>query len=246
MRAAKDGCDVVVVSLFVNPLQFGKNEDLSRYPRDEERDASLAEAVGVDVLFVPEVHEVYPRPSTIVAVPDVTNAWEGAVRPGHFDGVSTVVCKLFNMVNPHVAYFGQKDLQQCAVIRRMVEDLNMDLTIEVRPTTREEDGLAMSSRNVYLDPEQRARAPHLYRVLSGMANTSKSTDGSEEPRGLEEMLRAGTHELESHGFAVDYLAFVDAMTFESLNEVREGGAFIAAARIGKTRLIDNVLYKVGD
>jgi pantoate--beta-alanine ligase len=167
MRAARASADVVVVSLFVNPAQFGPGEDLSAYPRDFDRDRALAEEEGVDVLFAPAVEEVYPDGfDTLVQVGGVTGTLEGDARPGHFAGVATIVAKLFNMVAPDVAWFGQKDAQQALVIRKLVRDLDIPVRIELAPTVREPDGLAMSSRNAYLTPEERLRAAALSRALA--------------------------------------------------------------------------------
>src|SRR5512139_3769091 len=166
MARARQESDVVVTSIFVNPTQFGPKEDLDRYPRDAEGDRRKCESAGVDVLFLPEAKEMYPdKPSVFVCVEGVSEILEGAIRPGHFRGVATVVAKLFHIVKPHRAYFGQKDYQQCAVIRRMTEGLNLGVEIIVLPTVREADGLAMSSRNTYLSPEDRRKATVLYRAL---------------------------------------------------------------------------------
>jgi pantoate--beta-alanine ligase len=166
MRAAAKETEVVVASIFVNPLQFGPKEDFARYPRDLDADAEIAAANGVDVLFAPDQSEIYPRKRmTTIVVPEVTTLWEGAHRPGHFEGVATVVAKLFNLVRANVAYFGRKDFQQCAVIRRMVLDLNIPIEISIQPTLREKDGLAMSSRNRYLSPDARNRAKDIYDSL---------------------------------------------------------------------------------
>jgi pantoate--beta-alanine ligase len=238
MRIAKEECDKVVVSLFVNPLQFGPNEDLARYPRNEEADAEMARKQGVDILFVPSVEEIYPRESTLLRVPAVTDLWEGAARPGHFDGVATVVCKLFHMVNPHVAYFGLKDLQQCQVIRRMAEDLNMRITLRLLPTVREKDGLAMSSRNRYLSEEHRQLAPELYRSLESLRNRI-----AENPEIVDEdeLLECASSELTSRGFLVDYLSLVSLPDMLPIKVPTSESAIIVAAKLGHTRLIDNVL-----
>src|ERR1700690_2542996 len=167
MRRARQECDIVVVSIFVNPTQFGPGEDLGRYPRDEAGDRSKCEAAGVDVLFMPTASGMYPdAPSVFITGEGTSDVLEGAVRPGHFRGVATVVAKLFNIVKPHKAFFGRKDYQQCAVIRRMVKGLDMDVDIEVLPTVREPDGLAMSSRNSYLSAEERRKAAVIHRALS--------------------------------------------------------------------------------
>jgi pantoate--beta-alanine ligase len=209
-RAAREECDLVVVSLFVNPAQFAAGEDLDRYPRDEERDARLAEDAGVDVLFVPAPDEIYPPGfQTWVEVEELGGILEGEFRPGHFRGVATVCLKLFNLVRPDRAYFGQKDAQQAAVIRQMVRDLGLDLEIRLCPTVRDPDGLALSSRNAYLSPEERRRALSLPRALE-----------AHDPALLD-------------GLEVDYFETADF----------EPRVLAAAVRVGKTRLIDNVVLE---
>ena len=229
MRAARVGSDELVVSLFVNPAQFNDPRDLEAYPRDERRDAMIAERLGVDVLFAPPAEAVYPAGfAATVSVPGISDVLEGAKRgPGHFAGVSTVVAKLFNMVAPDVGYFGQKDAQQVAVIRRMARDLDFPVRIEVLPTIREPDGLAMSSRNVRLSPEERRRAAGLSAALRAVAEA-----GDEDPLG------AGLAVLAEHGITPEYLAMVDPDTFQE-----PGPLVVVAASIGDTRLIDNVLIK---
>jgi pantoate--beta-alanine ligase len=225
IRAAREGSDTVVVSLFVNPAQFDDPRDLEAYPRDERRDARIAEGLGTDVLFAPPPEEVYPRGfATTVRVEGLSDRFEGAQRgPGHFAGVCTVVAKLFNMVRPDVAYFGQKDAQQVAVLRRMVADLDFPLELDVRPTVREPDGLALSSRNVRLGPDERARAVALSAALRAAA------DGG---------LEAGEAVLREHGVEPEYFAAVDPGTF-----TEPGPLLVIAATIGTTRLIDNVLIE---
>jgi pantoate--beta-alanine ligase len=209
-RAAREECDLVVVSLFVNPAQFAAGEDLDRYPRDEEKDARLAEDAGVDVLFVPDAEEIYPPGfQAWVDVVELGRILEGEFRPGHFRGVATVCLKLFNLIRPDRAYFGQKDAQQAAVIRQMVRDLALDVEIRVCPTVRDADGLALSSRNAYLSPEEREAARSLPRALK--ANDPALLDGLE----------------------VDYFEVADF----------EPRVLAAAVRIGKTRLIDNVVLE---
>ena len=239
MKTAKEECDLVVASLFVNPTQFGEGEDFERYPRNLERDASLAEEVGVDVLFAPSPEEVYPRPGSVIHVPVVSKLWEGSHRPGHFEGVATVVCKLLNMVGPDVAYFGLKDVQQCLVVKRMVEDLNMPLTISLQPTVREEDGLAMSSRNAYLTHEERLLAPSVYRNLSECKQKLQVPDLTHEQ--AEGILHHAKTSLEDDGFRVDYFELIELETTKAVRNLSMPCALIAAARLGKTRLIDNVL-----
>lgn len=237
MREARRECDYVVVSIFVNPTQFGPNEDFDRYPRDLERDMKLCATVPVDAIFHPTVAEMYPgtASTTSVKVSQLTEGLCGASRPGHFDGVATVVTKLFNIVKPDVAYFGQKDAQQVAVIRRMAFDLNMDLEIRPVPTVREADGLAMSSRNIYLTPEQRQGALVLSRSLR-MAQERVAAGERDMAALLADMKAMIVAEPLA---TIDYVAIVD---YDSLQPVErlEGKALAAlAVRFGKTRLIDN-------
>jgi len=240
LRAARRECDVVVMSLFVNPAQFGPGEDLDRYPRDEQRDLSLAEEEGVDLVFAPDAGEMYPQGfATAVEVGgELTRVLDGdpARRgPGHFRGVATVVAKLFNAVGPDVAYFGQKDAQQAAVIRRMARDLDFPVRIEVLPTVREPDGLAMSSRNAYLDRQERERATALSRALATVER--EAAVGS-----LADALGAGRGVLAAAGVEPEYLEARDAETLEPVEELGGRPVLVAvAARIGAARLIDNVL-----
>ena len=237
MRRARDASDVVVVSLFVNPAQFNEAADLDVYPRDEERDAGLAADQGVDYLFAPSLAEVYPDEfATSVAVRGLTDGLEGAHRGhGHFDGVTTVVSKLLNMVGPDVAYFGQKDAQQAAVVRRLVRDLNFPVRIEVCPTVRAEDGLALSSRNVLLTPTERVQAAALYRALRAVQAAVAA--GERDP---EAAAAPGCAELAQARIDPEYLAIVAADTMEPVRSV-EGDVLVAvAARVGSVRLIDNV------
>ncbi|MCX7800828.1 MAG: pantoate--beta-alanine ligase [Fimbriimonadales bacterium] len=234
MRQARRECAVVVASIFVNPTQFGPNEDYERYPRDEAEDLRLCESVGVDAVFAPDVRTMYPRRTTVVAVRGVTERWEGAFRPGHFDGVTTVVAKLFHIVQPDAAYFGLKDLQQCAVIRRMVEDLNFPVELRFCATVREPDGLAMSSRNRYLTSEERRRASSLYRALCECR--SEAAEG----RSLAITLDRVRMRLEQEGFAVDYVAWIDPQTMDPVDRLKEDSRLIAAVRLGGVRLIDNI------
>jgi len=243
IRAARAECDLVVMSLFVNPTQFGAGEDLDRYPRDEERDLRLAGEAGADLVFAPSVEEVYPdglnRIATYVEVTDpLTNVLDGdpsSRGPEHFRGVTTVVAKLFNLVGPDVAYFGQKDAQQAVVIRRMVRDLDFPVRIAVLPTVREPDGLAMSSRNAYLSPEDRERATALSRALA--AAESAAREG-----GLGSGLEAARRELAAAGIEPEYLEARDAETLEPVQALADRPVLIlVAARVGAARLIDNVL-----
>jgi pantoate--beta-alanine ligase len=215
VRAAREQCDVVVVSIFVNPTQFGPNEDFTRYPRDPERDLAMLDNAGVDWVFMPGVEEMYPEGfSTYVEVGGVTSPLEGAARPGHFKGVTTVVAKLFNIVQPDRAYFGQKDAQQVVVIRKMVHDLAFPLEIVVVPTMREPDGLAMSSRNVYLNPQEREAALVLYRSL----NAVKELWDAGERRGSA-LRDAMTSALASEPLArPDYVSVADPATLEELDD----------------------------
>ena len=235
---ARRRSDVVVMSIFVNPLQFGPTEDLSRYPRDLEGDAAKAEARGVDVLFIPEVAEVYPEEPRVVVTPvALATRWEGAARPGHFDGVLTVVAKLFNKVQPDVAIFGQKDIQQALLVQAMVRDLNFPVEIVVSPTVREPDGLAISSRNSYLDAPSRRRALGLSGALRAVARAYES--GEHERSALEDVARA---HLSDQGIDhVDYVAIADPRTLEPVAQASAGTIVAIAARVGQTRLIDNVI-----
>lgn len=242
MREAKKTCGTVVVSIFVNPLQFGPREDFREYPRDFARDEKMAREVGVDALFAPTVEEMYPEGfTTFVEVAGLTECLCGLSRPGHFRGVATVVTKLFNIVLPDKAFFGQKDAQQVLVVRRMVRDLNMPLTVVAVPTVREPDGLAMSSRNVYLSPREREAARVLYRSLK---KAEEAVARGERDAG--KILRQVGEEL-----AGEPLAAVDYAEIRTLPDLKEtavlaGPALLAlAVRIGKTRLIDNTVLHPG-
>jgi pantoate--beta-alanine ligase len=239
MRAARAANATVVVSLFVNPAQFGPNEDLEAYPRDEERDLELAEAEGVDILFAPSVEEVYPAGfNTTVEVGDLTEPLDGAARPGHFKGVTTVVTKLLNMVGPDAAYFGQKDAQQALVIHKLVTDLNIPVRIEVCPTVREPDGLAMSSRNAYLSEEQRARATALSRALRAAEHTVEG--GQIDATAV---LAAARRELDEAGIHPEYLELRSATDLTPAERVNGSTLLAVAARVGRARLIDNTMLK---
>jgi pantoate--beta-alanine ligase len=244
LNAARAECDVVVMSLFVNPAQFGPGEDLDRYPRDEERDLHLATEAGVDFVYAPGVPEVYPEGfSTRVEVDgSLTAVLDGAPErrgAGHFRGVATVVAKLFNTVGPDVAYFGQKDAQQAAVIRRLVRDLDFPLRVEVLPTVREADGLAMSSRNAYLGEADRERAPALSRALEIAAERATAES-------LAAALAAARAELAAAGIEPEYLEARDAESLETVTELDGRPVLVAvAARLGGARLIDNVLIRPG-
>jgi pantoate--beta-alanine ligase len=221
-RAAREDCEAVVVSLFVNPTQFGTNEDLSRYPRHEARDAKLAEAAGIDILFAPSIGEMYPEGYATWVDVEETGA-EGAARPGHFRGVATVCMKLFNIVRPQVVYFGQKDAQQAAVLRRMIRDLDVDLVLRVMPTVRDVDGLALSSRNAYLSEQDRNQALALPRALE--AGRSAHAEGADPVAAARGAL---------NGLVPEYVELVDL----------DGVTLLAAAaRVGSTRLIDNIVLE---
>jgi len=240
MRRARLDCEVVVVSLFVNPTQFNDSADLSAYPRDPERDAWLAAEIGVDYLFAPAPEEIYPPGfATTVSLAGVTETLEGAHRGrAHFDGVSTVVTKLFNIVAPDVAYFGQKDAQQALVIRRLVRDLDMPVTIEVCPTVREGDGLALSSRNAHLSPADRARAAGLHRALAAV---QEAVDGGE--RDPDAARARALTELQAAQIEPDYLELVSAETLSPVRRIDGDVLALIAARLGDTRLIDNELIR---
>ncbi len=234
---ARSQCDLVVVSLFVNPAQFNEHADLDRYPRQEDRDRGLAAQAGADLLFAPTREEVYPAGfSTSVEVLGLTDRLEGAVRgSAHFRGVTTVVTKLLNMVAPDIAYFGQKDAQQVIVIRRLVEDLNVAVRIEECPTVRESDGLAMSSRNAHLSPDERTRALALHRALA--AAGAAVSDGE---LSADALIRAARDAMTPFDVEPEYLALVSPDTLETVSRLDEPALLAIAARVGATRLIDNV------
>ena len=235
---ARRRADLVVVSVFVNPLQFGPSEDLSRYPRDMEGDAQKAASRGVDVFFAPEAAEIYPEAPRVVVTPHaLASRWEGAARPGHFEGVLTVVAKLFNIVRPDIAVFGQKDIQQALLIQAMVQDLNFPIEIVVSATVREADGLAMSSRNSYLDAESRRRALGLPTALRAAAEAYAT--GEHDGDALQRIARA---RLSQCGVdSVDYVAVADPRTLEPVTRAVKGTVIAVAARVGRTRLIDNII-----
>jgi pantoate--beta-alanine ligase len=244
LDAARAGNDVVVMSLFVNPTQFGPGEDLDRYPRDEERDLRLAGAAGVDLVFAPAVAELYPdgAVTTVEVTGGITSVLDGDPDrrgAGHFRGVTTIVAKLFNIVGPDVAYFGQKDAQQAAVIKRMVRDLDFSVRVEVMPTVREEDGLAMSSRNVYLEPADRIRALALSRGLAAAEQQALALDS------LAGGLAAARIELAAAAIEPEYLEARDAETLEPVEELGTGRPILiaVAAQVGGARLIDNVVIE---
>jgi pantoate--beta-alanine ligase len=244
LHAARAECDLVVMSLFVNPTQFGPGEDLDRYPRDEERDLRLASEAGVDLVFAPAVEELYPDgfASTVEVTGNLTSVLDGDPGrrgPGHFRGVTTIVAKLLNIVGPDVAYFGQKDAQQAAVIKRMVRDLDFPVRVEVMPTRRERDGLAMSSRNIYLEPADRVRAVALSRALAAAEQQALALDS------LAAGLDAARIELAAAAIEPEYLEARDAETLEPVDQLGTGRPILiaVAARVGGARLIDNVVIE---
>ena len=232
----RSGC--VVMSLFVNPTQFGPNEDFSRYPRDPGGDSAKAASRGVALLFNPDVSEMYPSPSALrVVADDLPSRWEGKIRPGHFDGVLTVVAKLFNIVLPDVAVFGRKDFQQATLIRRMVRELNFPIELVVAPTVREADGLAMSSRNAYLDAAARQSALALVESLRAAASAFAAGETSGAV-----LTQLGTESLGTHPEVTpDYFAVVDPVEMKPVEQATSESVAIVAARVGKTRLIDNMI-----
>ncbi len=241
IRQVRKRSDYVVMSLFVNPIQFGPNEDFEKYPRDTEGDLKKAKSEGVDMVFMPPVNEMYPAGfQSVVRVDNITKHLCGKSRPGHFEGVTTVVAKLFNITKPHMAVFGQKDFQQLAVIRRMVKDLNMDIEIIGVPTVREPDGLAMSSRNKYLNPEERKSALSLKKAM-GMANRlagEGETDTSKIISSIRELIL-------SFPFTnIDYISICDPDTLEDINLLKEQSLLALAVKVGGTRLIDNCMINI--
>lgn len=241
MEVAREKCDRLVVSIFVNPIQFGPKEDYRAYPRDLDHDLRLVRNVGVDVVFYPDVKEMYPEGyATYVEVEGLTRYLCGRSRPGHFRGVTTVVAKLFNIVKPHLAVFGQKDAQQAFVIKRMVEDLNYDIEIVVVPTVRESDGLAMSSRNVYLNQKEREQAPVLYRALK--LGEKLIREGERDGNRLKHAMRRLIKD-ESDG-RIDYIEIVDTCRLVPVKKIRGEVLIALAVYLGKARLIDNIIVRV--
>jgi len=238
VRAARAQCGAVAASIFVNPLQFGPKEDLARYPRSFEQDCRLLVSEGVDLLFAPTVEQMYPPGAvTVVHVEGLSEKLDGKSRPGHFRGVTTVVAKLFEIVRPQFAYFGQKDAAQLAVLRKMVRDLNIDVEIVACPTIREADGIAMSSRNVYLSPDERQQALCLWRALSRVRSLAAA--GEHDPKKL---ISAARQTIAAEpGAQLDYIEIVDPDTLDPLNELEHGALVAVACVVGKTRLIDNIL-----
>ncbi len=239
IRKAREDNDVVVVSIFVNPAQFGANEDYAEYPRDLRRDARLCKKAGVDYIFYPPVKSMYPKGySTFVSVEGLTKNLCGRFRPGHFRGVTTVVTKLFNIVRPNTAYFGQKDAQQSIVIKRMAEDLDMDIQIEVMPTVRERDGLAMSSRNSYLSSDERRRSATIYRALQLAKDLIKLND--KDARGI---IREMRRMLAPVATKIDYVSIVEPHTLKGVKVITGEVLVAVAVWMGETRLIDNILTR---
>lgn len=240
IRKARKETDLVVISIFVNPTQFGPREDYKRYPRDLERDVRLSRDAGVDVIFYPSVRQMYPRGFvTYVNVEDLTCVLCGRSRPGHFRGVATVVTKLFNIVKPHIAYFGRKDAQQAIVIKRMAKDLNMDLRVKVLPIVREPDGLAMSSRNKYLSPSQRRQALALSQALQKAEVMVKS--GELDAKKVKSAIRKMIEKKKSA--RIDYVSIVEPETLKELRRIEKKALMALAVWVGRTRLIDNVVLK---
>lgn len=244
IEAARACCDFVVVSIFVNPTQFGPSEDLANYPRTLEHDSTVCKEQGADLIFAPTPETMYgtTEPLTWVTVEQLTDRLCGASRPGHFRGVTTVCAKLFNIVLPDVAFFGQKDAQQVLVIKRMVADLNMPLSIQICPTVRESDGLAVSSRNQYLDPDQRAQAPCLYRALQTCQRLVIKGVLDAEP-----LISAMNEVLDEvpHG-GIDYISISDVQTLEPLARIEDEALVALAVQVGPARLIDNILVDVSE
>lgn len=241
VRAAHASSDVVAASIFVNPMQFGPNEDLAKYPRSLDRDRELLEHEGVELLFAPSVEEMYPAGAvTWVTVECLSDKLDGRSRPGHFRGVTTVVAKLFHVVEPDVSFFGQKDAAQVAIIRRMVRDLNLPVEIVVCPIVREPDGLAMSSRNAYLDSAQRKRALVLHRSLLRVQRLAEAGE-----REAAKLVAAGREEFADEGSVrLDYFEIVDPDTLDPVEDISGGALAAVAAFVGSTRLIDNILLRV--
>lgn len=240
VRSSLKENDYTLTSLFVNPTQFGPAEDFDRYPRDYQRDFAMLEKEKVDYLFLPSVKEMYPQGyDTWVEVHKVTDRLEGATRPGHFRGVTTVVAKLFNILEPTRAYFGQKDVQQCVVIKKMVADLNMNLEVVICPTVREPDGLAMSSRNIYLSPEERQQAPVLFKALS-----TAHVMWAEGERDSIHLRQAMTDLIWQKPLGnIEYISIANALTLDELEKAEPSAVISLAVKFGKTRLIDNILLE---
>lgn len=243
IKRARENCDEVVVSIFVNPLQFGPKEDYQRYPRDLSRDAEICQKEGVDVIFAPSLKEMYPKGySTFIDMQgNLTQVLEGKFRPGHFKGVTTVLIKLFNIVYPDLSFFGEKDYQQALIVKKMVKDLNLDTKIVLSPTVREKDGLALSSRNSYLTLKERKAAPVLYRSLVKAKQAIEK--GEEDP---ERVICLMEDLISKEPLAkIDYIDLVDPLTLERISQIKGDVLAVLAVRIGKVRLIDNMRVKKG-
>ena len=240
VRQARKDCSLVVVSIFVNPAQFGAGEDYQTYPRDIRRDKKLAEEEGVDLIFAPTPEEMYPSPyHTFTEVEGLSRKLCGRGRTGHFRGVTTVVLKLFNIIKPDIAYFGQKDYQQAVIIKKMVSDLNLDMKIKIMPIIRENDGLAMSSRNAYLSKKEREAAPILYKSL--IRAKELLSKGEKSPAKIIDTIR---EIINSEPLArIDYVSVVDPDSLEEIDTIKDRALIALAVRIGKTRLIDNLIFK---
>ena len=241
IRAARLACDAVVVSIFVNPTQFGPAEDLSKYPRQFGLDRALCRAEGVDVIFAPARHAMYPPgDQTLVTVPDLARRWEGEARPHHFPGVATVVTKLLCLIQPDISWFGQKDYQQATLVQQLVKDLNLPGRLIVHPTVREADGLALSSRNVYLSPRHRQAAPILYRALQAGAAAIRAGE-----RRSAQIRRSMARVVAQESLAIpEYLAVCDPLTLQPVSTLHRKALLLGALRIGGVRLLDNVLIPV--
>jgi pantoate--beta-alanine ligase len=240
VKRSRQENDVTFASIFVNPTQFGPNEDFERYPRDYPRDFAMLEKEKTDYVFLPEPAEMYPEGfSTWVEVNGVTERLEGAIRPGHFKGVATVVTKLFNIVQPHHAYFGQKDAQQCVVIKKMARDLNMDLEVIICPTVREPDGLAMSSRNVYLTPEERQQAPVIFQSLNKARAmwTAGEKDSGRIKQAMIELIQ------QKPLGRIEYISLAGALSLKELEKAEPPAVISMVVKFGKTRLLDNILLE---
>lgn len=240
VRILRPQCDVLVISIFVNPIQFAPTEDLDKYPRDFERDEQLCRSEKVDIIFYPDNLEMYPQPfHTFINVEKLSEGLCGASRPGHFRGVATVVAKLFNIVKPQLAIFGEKDYQQLMVIKQMVKDLNFDITIHSAPIVREADGLAMSSRNKYLSPEERKAAPLIYQSL--LTARMLYQQGMDDPEEITEKMISILQKIPR--LKVDYISFVDSQTLRPVTKIKGEVLVALAVYIGQTRLIDNIVIR---
>ncbi|MBW2502943.1 MAG: pantoate--beta-alanine ligase [Deltaproteobacteria bacterium] len=237
LREGRERCDLLILSIFVNPTQFAPSEDLDRYPKDFQRDRDLAEKAGVDWIFCPKAEEVYPADfvTYVDVTGELTNVLEGASRPGHFRGVATVVTKLFNIIRPHIAVFGQKDFQQLAIIQRMVDDLNLDVEIVCKPIVRETDGLAMSSRNVYLSAKERQQSLAIFETLCNVSSVVRSGE-----RSAQAILRLACERLaKEKDLVIDYVKCCDPVSLSEVEKIDSDTVMLVAVKIGKTRLIDN-------